>query len=117
LAEAVVELEKVSNDPVYLGKRQVINLRYFPQLAGGGKLRPPVCELVRSLMSGVQRTEVWEGKAALDFFAAPADSMYSTCRRAAWLSSAFMTIGDRVLEALSFIKSTASTGTGFVPLV
>ncbi len=30
------ELEKVSDDPVYLGKRPVVNLRYFPQLAGGG---------------------------------------------------------------------------------
>ena len=42
LAEAVVELEMVSEDPVYFGKRPAVNLRYFPQLAGGGRAKPPV---------------------------------------------------------------------------
>ena len=51
LAEAVVELEKVSDDPVYFGKRPGVNMRYFPQLAGGGKAKPAVCELVRSILS------------------------------------------------------------------
>lgn len=106
LAEAVVELERVSDDPVYLGKRQVVNLRYFPQLAGGGKVRPPVCELVRSVMSGVQRTEVWEGEAALDFFAAPdneLDVFRPIAVRRGYRYGMTMTIDDlEVLEALSF---------------
>ena len=104
LAEAVVELEKVSDDPVYLGKRPVVNLRYFPQLAGGGKERPPVCELVRSMMSGVQRTEVWEGAATLDFFSAPDNELDvfrpATVRRG-YRYCMTMTIDDlEVLEVL-----------------
>ena len=43
----------------------------LPATRRGGAARPPVWELVRSIMSGVQRTEVWEGPATLDFFAGP----------------------------------------------
>jgi hypothetical protein len=104
LAEAVVELEKVSNDPVYLGKRPVVNMRYFPQLAGGGAARPPVWELVRSIMSGVQRTEVWEGSATLDFFAAPdneLDALQPVEVRRGYRYSMAMTIEDlEVLETV-----------------
>jgi hypothetical protein len=71
LAETVVELEKVSDDPVYFGKRPVVNLRYFPQLAGGGKAKPAVCELVRSILSGAQRTEVWQGEPISNSFPLP----------------------------------------------
>jgi Acetoacetate decarboxylase (ADC) len=105
LAEAVVELEKVSDDPVYLGKRPVVNLRYFPQLAGGGKAKPPVCELVRSIMSGVQRTEVWEGGATLDLFSAPdneLDVFRPVAVRRGYRYGMTMTIDDlEVLEALA----------------
>ena len=104
LAEAVVKLEKVSNDPVYLGKWPVVNMRYFPQLAGGGRARPPVWELVRSVMSGAQRTEVWEGAAALDFFAAPdneLDALQPLAVRRGYRYSMAMTIEDlEVLEVL-----------------
>jgi acetoacetate decarboxylase len=104
LAEAVVELEAVSDDPVYLGKRPVVNMRYFPQLAGGGKARPPVYELVRSVMSGVRRTEIWEGAATLGFFAAPdneLDALQPLEVRRGYRYSMTMTIEDlEVLEAL-----------------
>ena len=104
LAEAVVQLEKVSDDPVYLGKRPVVNLRYFPQLAGGGKAKPPVCELVRSKMSGVQSTEVWEGEATLDFFSAPdneLDVFRPVAVRRGYRYGMTMTIDDlEVLEVL-----------------
>lgn len=104
LAEAVVELEKVSEDPIYLGKRPVVNMRYFPQLAGGGAARPPVYELVRSIMSGVQRTEVWEGPASLDFFPAPdneLDALQPVAVRRGYRYSMSMTIEDlEVLETL-----------------
>jgi len=71
LADASVTLEKVSENPVYLGSRTILNVRYFPQLAGGAQARPAVHELVRSILSGAQRTEVWEGQASLTFFPAP----------------------------------------------
>lgn len=104
LAEAVVELEKVSADPVYLGKRPVVNMRYFPQLAGGGAARPPVYELVRSIMSGFQRTEVWEGSASLRFFPAPdneIDALQPVAVRRGYRYSMSMTIEDlEVLETL-----------------
>lgn len=104
LAETVIELEKVSDDPVFLGKRPVINVRYFPQLAGRGLARPPVHELVRSIMSGVQRTEVWEGPATLDFFPAPdneLDAFRPVAVRRGYRYSMIMTIEDlEVLETL-----------------
>ena len=104
LAEAVVELKKVSDDPVYLGKRPVVNMRYFPQLAGGGTARPPVYELVRSIMSGFQCTDIWEGGATLDFFAAPdneLDAFKPVAVRNGYRYSMTMTIEDlEVLDTL-----------------
>jgi hypothetical protein len=108
LAEAVVELDKVSDDPVYLGKRPVVNLRYFPQLAGGGKARPPVCELVRSILSGVQRTDAWQGEAYLRFFPAPdneLDVFQPVAVRRGYRYSMKMTIDDlEVLEELEGVR-------------
>jgi acetoacetate decarboxylase len=108
LAEAVIALEKVSDDPVYLGKRPVVNLRYFPQLAGGGKTKPPVCELVRSILSGVQRTEVWEGEADIKFFPAPdneVDAFQPVRVRRGYRYSMTMTIDDlEVLEVLGGVR-------------
>ena len=104
LAEAVVRLEHVSDDPVYLGKRMVVNRRYFPQLAGGGAAAPPVNELVRSVMSSVQRTEVWEGEAALTFFPTPdneLDALQPVHVRRGYRYSMAMTIEElEVLEEL-----------------
>jgi hypothetical protein len=104
LAEALVELEKVSDDPVYFGKRPVVNMRYFPQLAGGGKAKPPVCELVRSILARHERTEVWEGKADLKFFPAPdneLDPFQPVAVHRGYRYSMTMTIQDlEVLEEL-----------------
>ena len=104
LAEAVVQLERVSADPVYLGKRPVVNRRYFPQLAGGGTQAPPVDELVRSLLSDVRQTEVWEGAAEIRFFAAPdneLDALQPVAVRRGYRYGMTMTINDlEVLETL-----------------
>ncbi len=104
LAETVVQLERVSDDPVYLGKRRVVNRRYFPQLAGGGAAKPPVDELVRSILSGVTQTEVWEGEAYLKFFPAPdneLDAFHPLEVRRGYRYSMVLTIGDlEVLEDL-----------------
>ncbi len=105
LAEAVVDLEKVSADPVFLGKRPVVNRRYFPQLAGGGSQVAPVDELVRSILSDVKQTEVWEGRASLDFFAAPdneLDVLRPVAVRRGYRYGMTMTINDlEVLETLA----------------
>jgi hypothetical protein len=108
LAEAVVKLERVSDDPAYFGKRQVVNMRYFPQLAGGGKAKPPVCELVRSILSDAQRTEVWEGEADLKFFPAPdneLDAFRPVQVHRGYRYSMTMTIQDlEVLEELGGVQ-------------
>ena len=108
LAEAVVELEMVSEDPVYFGKRPAVNLRYFPQLAGGGRAKPPVCELVRSILSGAERTEVWEGEADIRFFPAPdneLDVFQPRDVRRGYRYSLTMAIDDlEVLEELDEVR-------------
>jgi len=71
LAEATLTLELVSSDPVFLGWRPVVNVRHFPRLTAGQHDTPAVHELVRSLLSGATRTDVWEGAATLTYFPAP----------------------------------------------
>ncbi len=104
LAEAVVQLEKVSTDPVFLGKRPVINRRYFPQLAGGGSQAAPVDELVRSILTDLSQTEIWEGGADLRFFTAPdneLDALQPVTVRRGYRYSMTMTINDlEVVETL-----------------
>jgi acetoacetate decarboxylase len=104
LAETVVTLERISDDPLYLGKRPVINMRYFPQLAGGGRAQPPVWELVRSLLADAQRTEVWEGTADLRFFPAPdqeLDALQPVRVRRGYRYNMSFTVNDlEVLERL-----------------
>lgn len=71
LAEATVTLSEVSAEPVVLGSRPIVNVRYFPQLASSAQRRPAVHELVRSVLTGGERTDVWQGDATLEFFPAP----------------------------------------------
>jgi acetoacetate decarboxylase len=71
IAEGSVTLEGVSEDPQYLGRRPIVNVRHFPQLASAQQRRPAVHELVRSILGDVQRSEVWEGSCQLAFFDAP----------------------------------------------
>lgn len=75
LAEATVTLESISTDPVTLGRRQIVNVRHFPELAASRRERPAVHELVYSTFSDVRRSEVWEGPATLRFLEAPADEL------------------------------------------
>jgi acetoacetate decarboxylase len=71
LAEATVTLDRVSTDPMFLGKRPVLNVRHFPRLTAGRHDEPAVHELVRSILSGAKMTEVWEGAATLNLLPAP----------------------------------------------
>lgn len=71
LAEATITLEGVSEDPVVLGMRPIVNVRHFPRLTAGEHHKPAVHELVRSRLSSATRTEVWEGEASLAFHPAP----------------------------------------------
>ena len=75
LAEATVTLESISTDPVTLGKRQIVNVRHFPELAASRRGRPAVHELVRTTFADVRRSEVWEGPATLAFFESPAEEL------------------------------------------
>lgn len=77
LAEATVSLEEPSGDPLFLGKRPIVNVRHFPQLAAAQQGRPAVHELVRSVLSGVSRSEIWEGAATLRFHDAPDQELYA----------------------------------------
>jgi hypothetical protein len=108
LAEAVIQLETLSDDPLYFGKRPVVNMRFFPQLAGGGMTAPPVCELVRSILSDANRTDIWEGTADLSFFAAPdneLDVFQPLEVRRGYRYSLTMTIDDlEILETLPGVR-------------
>jgi hypothetical protein len=108
LAEAVIRLETLSEDPLYFGKRPVVNMRFFPQLAGGGMSAPPVCELVRSILSDAKRTEIWEGTADLRFFPAPdneLDVFQPLEVRRGYRYSLTMTIDDlEILETLPGVQ-------------
>jgi hypothetical protein len=72
---ATVTLERPAVDPVFLGYRPVVNVRHFPRLTAGQHDRPAVHELVRSRLSNVSRTEVWEGDATLSMFDAPGEEL------------------------------------------
>lgn len=104
LAEATVELEAVSADPVYLGRRPVINVRHFPRLTAGQQDRPAVHELVRSCLSNVSRTDVWEGPATLAMFDAPGEELAALApqhlRRGYRYSTAFQVDDLEVLADL-----------------
>lgn len=75
LAEGSVRLESVSEAPLVLGTRPVINMRHFPRLTQGHHDRPAVHELVRPRLSDVSSTEVWEGSAGLEFMSAPGEEL------------------------------------------
>lgn len=75
LAQAKVVLDRVSERPVFLGVKPIVNVRHFPRLSAGQHQNPAVHELVRSRLSHVTRTDVWEGDAELSLHAAPADEL------------------------------------------
>jgi len=77
LAEGQVALTGVAEHPVVLGSRPIVNVRHFPRLDAGGQAEPAVHELVRSILSDVQRNEVWEGDARLELFDAPDHELFA----------------------------------------
>lgn len=105
LAEATVTLERVSADPVFLGRRPVVNVRHFPRLSAGRHDKPAVHELVRSRLSGATRTDVWEGEATLAYHAAPEQELDALApvrvRRGYRYSSAFQVDDLDVLQDLT----------------
>lgn len=105
LAEATVTLEQVSTDPVFLGRRPVVNVRHFPRLSAGQHDKPAVHELVRSRLSGATRTEIWEGEATLAYHPAPEQELDALApvrvRRGYRYSSAFQVDDLDVLQDLT----------------
>jgi len=77
LAEGAVTLQAVSAEPVVLGSRPIVNVRHFPRLDAAGQRSPAVHELVRSILSDVQRSDVWEGSAHLELFDAPDHELFA----------------------------------------
>ncbi|MBS1882991.1 MAG: acetoacetate decarboxylase family protein [Actinobacteria bacterium] len=51
----------------------LVNVRYFPRLAAGRHREPQVHELVRARSRERAASEIWEGAAELDLFAAPGE--------------------------------------------
>ena len=108
LAEATVTLERASqssDEPVFLGRRPVVNVRHFPRLTAGQRDRPAVHELVRSRLGGAASTEIWEGEATLSYHPAPdqeLDALAPTrVRRGYRYSTAFQVDDLDVLQDLA----------------
>lgn len=73
LARARVTLERPSPDGSLHTAPPIVNVRHFPRLSAGRHGEPQVHELVRSRSRDRVVSEVWEGAAALELFAAPGE--------------------------------------------
>jgi len=73
LAQAVVTLERRSETGSRHSAPPIVNVRHFPRLAAGRHGEPHVHELVRARSRDRSASEVWEGAAELDLFAAPGE--------------------------------------------
>jgi Acetoacetate decarboxylase (ADC) len=73
LARAKVTLERTSETGSLHSDPPLHNVRYFPRLAGGQHDNPAVHELVRAVSRDRNVSEVWEGPAELELFAAPGE--------------------------------------------
>jgi acetoacetate decarboxylase len=71
LAEGTVTLERVSASGPTHNAPPVVNVRHFPRLAAGRHDDPAVDELVRARSRDRVVSEIWEGTASLELFAAP----------------------------------------------
>jgi hypothetical protein len=104
LAEATVVLDGLSDDPVVLGSRPVVNVRHFPRLTAGQYEQPAVHELVLSKLSNPARTEVWGGEAELTVLEAPDQELVALApvrmRRGHRYSQAFQVDDLEVLEQI-----------------
>jgi len=73
LSRARVTLEAPSEDGSLHTAPGIVNVRHFPRLAVGRHDDPAVHELVRARSTNRDISEIWEGPAELDLFAAPGE--------------------------------------------
>jgi acetoacetate decarboxylase len=73
IAQARVTLEQPSASGSLHTDPPIVNVRHFPRLAAGRHDEPQVHELVRSRSRDRAVSEVWEGPAELELFAAPGE--------------------------------------------
>jgi acetoacetate decarboxylase len=73
LARARVTLERPSRKGSLHTAPPIVNVRHFPRLAAGRHDEPQVHELVRSRSRDRAVSEIWEGEASLELFAAPGE--------------------------------------------
>ena len=73
LAQGTVTLEQRSERGPTHNDPRLVNLRHFPRLAAGRHTTPAVHELVGALSRDRAISEIWEGSATLEFFAAPGE--------------------------------------------
>lgn len=73
LARVRVTLEQPSAEGSIHTAPSIVNVRHFPRLAAGRHEEPQVHELVRSRSRDRSVSEVWEGDAELELFAAPGE--------------------------------------------
>jgi acetoacetate decarboxylase len=68
-----VRLERPSEQGSLHTAPSIVNVRHFPRLAAGRHEDPQVHELVRSRSRDRSVSQVWEGDAELELFAAPGE--------------------------------------------
>jgi acetoacetate decarboxylase len=73
VAQARVTLEGPSETGSLHTDPPIVNVRHFPRLAAGRHDDPQVHELVRSRSRDRSVSEIWEGDAELELFAAPGE--------------------------------------------
>ena len=73
ISRARVTLEAPSETGSLHTAPPIVNVRHFPRLAAGHHDDPAVHELVRSRSRDRSASEVWEGAAELELFAAPGE--------------------------------------------
>ena len=75
LAEGAVTLERVSAEgPTHNGP-PLLNVRHFARLEQGRHDEPAVHELVRARSRDRSSSEIWEGTASLELYAAPGEEL------------------------------------------
>jgi acetoacetate decarboxylase len=73
LAQAVITLERPSETGSIHTDPPLVNVRHFPRLSAGRHLEPQIHELVRARSRDRNVSEIWEGAAELELFAAPGE--------------------------------------------
>jgi acetoacetate decarboxylase len=73
IARGLVTLQRPSETGSRHSAPPIVNVRYFPRLAAGRHEDPQIHELVRARSRDRAISEVWEGSAELELFAAPGE--------------------------------------------